>query len=303
MQNTFELKQNIRHLAETLREPVNYISGGIGKAPDEPNNILLLRRDPGQKIDRATDAGKLYHRRYVLTVNLATDGLVCINEKTFPIPEDYAALVYPYQSHHYLVDQNNFFWLVITFELHQPNLVPEMMYRSNMLELWQYRLLERVLILYLQLQETPDDAAELLLQRTFGNLLLELSTATDRIDADHHLPADNSRVRLFEEINGFIYQKLDDPTLSVEEIAEKHYISASYLYLVFNNMAGCNPGEYIRNLRIKQALKLLDTQELLVSEVADRTGFSSLPIFSRCFRRVVGMSPSSYLQQKNRKKP
>lgn len=295
-----EVKYRVRQAAGKVDDPSSYLSGRRGGMPEEPDNILLFRRCWERKINAVTEPDKLYHRRYVLTVNLAAEGLICVNEKSFPLPVDYAALVYPYQSHHYLVDQNNFFWLVITFELHQGARIPNLMYRSSGLEEIHWRLIERMLQLYLAPPESEHGVSARLLQRYLGSFLLELSGCTERIDADRHLSADNARLRLFEEINGYIFQKLSDPGLSVEEIARRHEISPVFLYRLFNNMAGCNPGEYIRCIRIRQAVKLLESRELLVSEVADRTGFSSLPVFSRCFRRVTGVSPSEYLHEARR---
>ena len=52
--------------------------------------------------------------------------------------------------------------------------------------------------------------------------------------------------------------------------------------------------KYIRDIRIKQAQKLLDQRETQIAEIAERTGFSSPAVFSRCFRREVGLSPSEY---------
>ena len=289
------IRQGVVAMAEGIRDPDSYLLGRCGGMQEEPDNILMFRRNPERKINAVTEPDKLYHRRYVLTVNCAGEGLICVNEKSFLLPENYASLIYPYQLHHYLMDQNNFFWLVITFELHQAALIPNLMYRSTRLQEIHWQLLERMLQLY-QAPSDPGGVAVRLLQRYLGSFLLELSGCCERIDADHHLAADNANVRLFEKINGYIFQKLSDPELSVEEIARKHEISPARLYRLFNNMARCNPGEYIRGIRIRQAVKLLESRELLVSEVADRTGFSSLPVFCRCFRNLTGCSPGEYLR-------
>lgn len=288
-------REHIMALANRLEEPKNYFDGCRGGVVESPDNILFLRRDPHRRIDTSLEANRLFHRRYALTFNLKTPGLVCVNEKTCPLPEGYAALVYPYQTHRYVIDQREFYWLVITFEA--TGRMPELMYRSSAFSEHIELLLVRMLELYLPLYRASRRTGGERLQHYLSCILLELEAEETRIDADKGELSGDPKVRLFEQINGFILNRLGDPGLSAREIAAAHFISVSLLYTLFNHLAGHNPGEYIRKLRINQALKLLDSRELLVTEVADRTGFSSPAIFSRCFRRETGLSPSEYARR------
>lgn len=287
------LQKQLIAACRELREPTGYHCGLGGGRQDAPDNILLLHRCWQQKISRARDADNLYHCRYVLTLNLKTTGLVCVNEKSFPLPEGYAALTYPYQSHCYVVDQNAFDWLIITFESGTP-LSPELMYRSTRLNGSCYMLANRLLALYCEQAKAPSASGTELLQVLLLGLLLELLHSDDFINAENQPQNGNNRLHLFEQLNGYIFRHLSDPELSLEELAAKHYISPALLHLIFRQMAGCTPGKYIRDIRIKQAQKLLDQRETQIAEIAERTGFSSPAVFSRCFRREVGLSPSEY---------
>lgn len=55
--------------------------------------------------------------------------------------------------------------------------------------------------------------------------------------------------------------------------------------------AGVSPGEYLDQLRIDEARKLLMAGGLSIKEVAWLCGFRSLPSFSRFFRRLAGAPP------------
>ncbi|MBS1369988.1 MAG: helix-turn-helix transcriptional regulator [Lentisphaeria bacterium] len=277
-----------------LREPAGYFNGIVGGRQDAPDNILLLHRCPEMRISRAHDADKLYHRRYVLTLNMKAEGLVCVNEKSFPLPEEYAALTYPYQSHCYVVDQNLFDWLIVTFESSAPP-PPGLMYRSTRLNGSCWGLALRICELYREVFAEFSASGAELLQGLLQGLLLELLHARDFVDAENRPQEEgNGRVHLFEQLNGYIFKHLSEPELSLEELAARHFISPALLHLVFRQMAGCTPGKYIRDIRIKQAQKLLDQREVQIAEIAERTGFSSPAVFSRCFRRVIGLSPSEY---------
>lgn len=263
--------------------------------PDEPGGVLIQRRCAEVKINPAGEQLKLFHKRFVLTVALKQEGLVCINDQTFPIATNYAALVYPFQYHHYIVDQSDFFWLVVTFELDRM-FYPETLYHCSVrITDNSGSLLLRMLKIYLE-----HGQGESRVRRYLNCLLAELDAEQDRINAGSHSPASDRRVRLFEEINGYICLHLADPMLSVEKLAGKYGVSKSCLYSIFEKMLGGHPAEYIRQLRLQHACRLLRAGHCLHSEVAAQSGFSSLSVFSRCFRRMTGASPSEYQRKVNR---
>lgn len=286
------LENRIRELALRLesRPPVQFPpSDGL---PGEPGGVLIQRRCADVKINPGgSERLKLFHKRFVLTAALKQEGLVCVNDLAFPIAPGYASLVYPFQYHHYVVDQSDFFWLVISFELERM-FYPETLYHCSVrLTETSWRLLARMLEIYLGY-----GGGEPRVRRYLNCLLAELDAEPRRIDAGTHALASDRRVRLFEEINGYICLHLADSGLSVEEIARRHGVSRSYLYTVFETMLGCHPAEYIRQLRLRQACRLLKSGRWLLSEVAAESGFSSLSVFSRSFRRMTGVSPSEYLR-------
>ena len=54
--------------------------------PGEPGGILIQRRCAEVKINPGgSDRLKLFHRRFVLTAALEREGLVCVNDLTFPL--------------------------------------------------------------------------------------------------------------------------------------------------------------------------------------------------------------------------
>jgi AraC family transcriptional regulator len=55
-----------------------------------------------------------------------------------------------------------------------------------------------------------------------------------------------------------------------------------------------SPINYITRQRIERAKRLLAETELPISEIALRTGFSSQSHFTTSFRRLAGVTPSSF---------
>lgn len=56
--------------------------------------------------------------------------------------------------------------------------------------------------------------------------------------------------------------------------------------------------EYILNLRIEQAKKLLKTSSLPITDVALMSGFNNSNYFSTAFKKEVGKSPVEYRLKK-----
>lgn len=92
----------------------------------------------------------------------------------------------------------------------------------------------------------------------------------------------------------FLEQNIDNPDLMIENFARHLGMSRTSYYNRMKEVAGVSPVEFVRQMRIKRALKYLENGGLTISEVAYRTGFSDPKYFSRCFKAEMGMTPSQY---------
>jgi YesN/AraC family two-component response regulator len=93
----------------------------------------------------------------------------------------------------------------------------------------------------------------------------------------------------------YIIENIQDPQLSVDSIAEIFHLSRMQVYRKIKALTGKSVVDFIRMVRIKQALKLLEMQKFTISEIAYQTGFSSASYFTRCFKDQYGKAPSEYL--------
>ena len=59
-------------------------------------------------------------------------------------------------------------------------------------------------------------------------------------------------------------------------------------------MTGLAPNEFIRNIRLKHACRMLKSPNVSISEVAYSTGFSDPKYFTYCFKNEFGMTPREY---------
>jgi transcriptional regulator GlxA family with amidase domain len=82
-----------------------------------------------------------------------------------------------------------------------------------------------------------------------------------------------------------------DETISVAEIARQLKLSTRMLEYLFAQTLDISPGAYYRRLRLQAARRLVVDTRLRMQEIAIRTGFNSLPSFSRMFKHYYQQSP------------
>lgn len=277
-------------MTQRLNDPLNYTEG-VGRMTDEPSNIVILRRDPHQRINQGRSFLRLRHDRYVMTINLHTEGLVGVEGQTLHLPVNYVSLVQPFQLHYYMVDQTDFTWLVITFDMPPQDFVKNIPVDCVQMTDFQYIRLYRMLQIYLEVLE-GSTGQEQLLQRMLGNFLREMSFSETGVKEENVQEEVPKNINEFERINKYIFSRISDPTLNVNDIANDLNISVTKLYSIFSVMSESKPGDYIRTQRIRRAVRMLGNTDYTVAEIARQNGFTSLAIFSRCFKKVVGLPPS-----------
>jgi signal transduction histidine kinase/DNA-binding response OmpR family regulator len=96
----------------------------------------------------------------------------------------------------------------------------------------------------------------------------------------------------------YVKNNLRNSQLSVESIAELFNISRSQVYRKIKALTGQTVVEFIRSVRLKHALTLMEEKKYNLSEIADRAGFNSLSYFTRSFKDQYGKAPSEYLEKK-----
>ncbi len=96
------------------------------------------------------------------------------------------------------------------------------------------------------------------------------------------------------DIKAYIEENYKNINLSGAMIAEKFDISISYLSLSFKKKFHIGLLEFLRNIRIDAAKKLLVETDHTMDEVASMAGFSSTRTFFRSFDKCMNCTPSKY---------
>lgn len=112
----------------------------------------------------------------------------------------------------------------------------------------------------------------------------------------------NQKDRLYRETKEWIDANYSDAALSVNSLSEQFGVQPAYLSKLFKDACGEKISNYIQNVRLNCAKKLL-TEGMKIDEVAIRCGFGSQRTFLRLFKQYEGVTPTQFkelLQKKGR---
>ena len=94
----------------------------------------------------------------------------------------------------------------------------------------------------------------------------------------------------FADVLGYIDSAIDKPLSTVDLVTrtERSHVTISKM---FGERLGMSPVRYITSVKMKAAKKMLAEGNLLVKEIAARTGYASIARFSTVYRAFWGHSP------------
>lgn len=103
--------------------------------------------------------------------------------------------------------------------------------------------------------------------------------------------------KFLEKVITHIKQHLDNPSFSVELLADKMCLSPSQLNRKLQAIIDEAPGQLIRNIRLQRAADLIKQNGGSLTDICFQTGFNDQTYFSKAFKNQFGCSPSSYKKQ------
>lgn len=108
---------------------------------------------------------------------------------------------------------------------------------------------------------------------------------------------ESGEARLVGEVLQFIEANFGDPRLSLAAIAAEFGYHPKYLSRVFVQSVGTTFSEYLKTLRLRHAVFLIEQGITSVKNVALLSGYRDPLYFSKVFRQSLGVSPSEFIEQ------
>lgn len=127
----------------------------------------------------------------------------------------------------------------------------------------------------------------------FLSLIAENARPQDKAEEDK---ANQYVIRAVE----FMQRNYCNP-VKVTDVADYVCINRSYLYTLFENSMGMSPQQFLTTYRITKAAELLAVTALPVESIALSCGYNDPLVFTKAFKQMKGMSPSSYRREMQNK--
>lgn len=118
----------------------------------------------------------------------------------------------------------------------------------------------------------------------------------NRASLIHNTTSDTPKHKKVDEVATYISQNCASAG-SLNSLAEKFYISKSYLSRIFKEVTGFTVNEYINIYRIKKAQTLLIEEDLNITEISQTLGYESITYFEKVFKKYVETSPLKHRKQ------
>ena len=98
------------------------------------------------------------------------------------------------------------------------------------------------------------------------------------------------------QVLNYIKEHFIQNDLTLNLMAERLHISQSYITKIVKEKTGSSFTNYLNNLRINMAIKILldKNNDYTINEIAEMTGYSSQHYFSRAFKNYTGLPPLQY---------
>ena len=118
-------------------------------------------------------------------------------------------------------------------------------------------------------------------------------------DVDGQVPVMSPNDRKFmDKLVELMEKNMDNGELVVDDLVSELAVSRSVFFKKLKTLTGLAPIEFIKEMRMKRAVQLIETGEFNMTQISYMVGINDPRYFSKCFKAQVGMTPTEYRDKK-----
>lgn len=270
-------------------------------APLSQDDFFIIMNHPHAKFDFPVH----FHPEYELNLVLNAKGKRIIGDsiKEFDAPD--LVLIGPNTPHAWTADSKNA--QVVTIQFHPD--FPSDQFLSRKVALPIRELLEQSTLGVKFSEQTTRESIDRIMQLSAKtgfdtvlemlSLLYDLATSRNRISlstSSYVRQHDTAKSRRIKQVNQYLLDNLDE-NIKIGDVAELVNMSPSAFSHFFKKRTQRSFTEYLSELRIGAAARLLIDSEKNIAEICYECGFNNISNFNRTFKAQKGCTPSEFRTQ------
>jgi len=106
--------------------------------------------------------------------------------------------------------------------------------------------------------------------------------------------------KFMEKLLELMEKNIDNGDLVVDDLVQELAVSRSVFFKKLKSLTGLAPIEFIKEIRIKRAIQLIEAGEFSMTQISYMVGINDPRYFSKCFKQKMGVTPTMYKDQISR---
>lgn len=141
---------------------------------------------------------------------------------------------------------------------------------------------------------------------SYATVLADYDTAEELIDAVRNISLNicayirnektETESKLLQDMKAYINQNVFDSSFSVQNMADSFQMTLPAVSSFFKYQCGITIIDYVTELRMNRAIKLLLEEQLTLNEIVTEVGYLNTSSFIRKFKSMYGLTPGQYVK-------
>ena len=242
-----------------------------------------------------------FHKIYEIYYLIENEIVYFIDDKTYHIPEGTVVIVPPYKIHttRGLNDRCRKRLLIYIPESFvecylrdDPNLLKRLETAPFTIKQSKRKSIED--LMFKLLNEYQKNQGSIVLQKALlGELLVNLYRLSIESAKETGSRSIRKGTGQIQSITNYITSHYYSD-ISLESLSKKFFMHPSYISRAFKQQLNISFTDFLKSVRIREVTLLLQSSELSVMQIAEKTGFDSSTSLCRAFKSVMGTTPLQY---------
>ena len=106
--------------------------------------------------------------------------------------------------------------------------------------------------------------------------------------------SDTDNTNIVRDAVDFIEKQFSDTELNIAELSRQLGVNQTELGRKFREQLGVNPSDFLAQVRMEHAKKLLENTDMLVKEISSAVGYEDDHVFMKRFKKYTDLTPIQY---------